>query len=99
MKIYVGRDAFRTAALIVACYGNDNCARIAKFEIKARAETVKSKTAADLMFWCGVLASSQMFLATGEAARLIDEATESDLEKINQLYQQSREVTERVEMF
>lgn len=90
MKVYLGRDACRLAAVLIAYGGNDVCERIATYQIKMLAFRASPENAAQLMLWAAVLARSRMELAAGEGMRIVLGLTEAELRKIARLDQRAK---------
>jgi len=88
--VYVGRDAFRMAALLIAYGGNAMCERIALAQVKRLALRVTPASAPALMFWAGVLSRAGTKLAEGEAHLLLKSMTDEEAFGIMRLEVRSR---------
>jgi hypothetical protein len=89
-RVYLGRDACRLAAVLIAYGGNDVCERVATWRVKMLAFRASPETAAQLMLWSAVLSRSRMELAPGEAVRIIAATPESELRKLAAYDRRSR---------
>lgn len=89
-RVYLGRDACRLAAVLIAYGGNDVCERVATWRVKMLAFRCSPENAGQLMLWSAVLARSRMELAPGEAARIIAKTPEALLRKLAAYDRRSR---------
>lgn len=90
MKVYLGQDAFRLAAKLIAFGGHEVAERICTYEVKRLAFKATPHNAPLLAFWAGVLARTRTVLADGEAIRLVCELEEKELSQFVRLERQSR---------
>lgn len=89
-RVYLGRDACRMAANLIAFGGNDVAERIATDQVKRLAFKVSPANATLLVFWAAVLSRCRMELAAGEGLRLMCEIDESELRSIARLERRAR---------
>jgi hypothetical protein len=88
-RVYLGRDACRMAANLIAFGGNDVAERIATDQVKRLAFRASPSNATLLVFWAAVLSRTRMELADGEGLRLMCEIDEAELRSIARLHRRA----------
>lgn len=87
-RVYLGRDACRLAAGLIAVTGNEAAERMASYQVKRLAWKARPSNATSLVFWAAVLSRTDMKLA--DPIAVINDMSEADLLQIDRLERRSR---------